>query len=590
MKTLLTFLLFGLILSNSVYSDSQTNNLLKIADTASGTNKADVFVAIADYYFQNFYGLKTNELDSTMKYFTEALTISWNSKDIRRVLKILSKISIVYYSTGDFSKTLKINKFILLLSKKFHFVEDEINSLNRIALSYRFLDKPDSAETYFAKSILLGKRHKYFYSASMSLIGRGELTFYLGREDSAFIFFNEAVNYLKKDIEAKGFSFEALFSKKTDECKYDKLWNVAMSYITITHFYSETNQMKQALLFSDTALVMANIIQSPYVNTLVFEQKVVIWKEFQNPDSTIKYLELTSANKDSLFDNANSFQKSLLNAIELSREKKLKLIEQEGQIKDLNLQKIRIIVMGMVVMSIVIVIVSILLIRQQRMKRIEEKMKLERQALQLQMNPHFISNALVAIQSYIFTGDKLQAGKLLADFSEMMRLILKNSREEFVVLEQELKLLRHYLELQQLRYSDMFTWRFDVKGNLVPEQILIPPMIMQPFIENAIEHGVVPKGKGHITISIEIEENVILFQVEDNGVGRNKTHVGHYSNESRPHSTDITIDRLHVLMQKQSVFQFVVHDLLDSLNDPIGTRVSMNIPFKKIQNDRYSNY
>jgi sensor histidine kinase YesM len=166
------------------------------------------------------------------------------------------------------------------------------------------------------------------------------------------------------------------------------------------------------------------------------------------------------------------------------------------------------------------------------------------------MNPHFVFNSLTAIQSYIFRNDPYQAGKYLANFSKLVRLILENSRLEHIKIAKEKETISHYLELQALRFEGKFEYKIEIAPEIDEEHHFIPPMLAQPFIENAIEHGIIHlSSKGLINIRFSLSEPNIILEVEDNGVGIEKS-AERNSKKREDHkslATRITIERLRNL-------------------------------------------
>ncbi|PLW92423.1 MAG: hypothetical protein C0592_10900 [Marinilabiliales bacterium] len=219
-----------------------------------------------------------------------------------------------------------------------------------------------------------------------------------------------------------------------------------------------------------------------------------------------------------------------------------------------------------------------------KMLSIEKNMfELEQKALRLQMNPHFIFNSLNSIQSFIIQNDTDKAIGYLAKFSKLMRLILASSRETYIALEDELALLRHYLELEQLRFSEQFKYELFVEPSIDEEFTGIPPMIIQPYVENAILHGLMNKKeeKGMLSIKIWEKEDQVLCIVEDNGVGRKKAQQikeeGGLSQKSQ--GIMITKERLEILNRRnKEKISVEIIDLYDSNGNASGTRVRLKIP------------
>ena len=175
------------------------------------------------------------------------------------------------------------------------------------------------------------------------------------------------------------------------------------------------------------------------------------------------------------------------------------------------------------VLLVVVIVLSfiIYLIRNHyhRIRYEQKAHKLEKQLLRSQMNPHFIFNSLTAIQGYFFDNQNA-AITYLARFSKLVRQILENSRVEYVSMENEIKTIENYLSLQQLRFSSKFDYSIEVDPGINREMMHIPPMLAQPFVENAIEHGIMHKmGKGHIWIKYRMNNGMIDITVEDDGIG-----------------------------------------------------------------------
>src|SRR6185295_6580718 len=143
-------------------------------------------------------------------------------------------------------------------------------------------------------------------------------------------------------------------------------------------------------------------------------------------------------------------------------------------------------------------------------------MEVEMKALRAQMNPHFIFNSLHSINKYVMENDRENASAYLSKFSNLMRLILENSREHEVALAEDLHALELYIQLESLRFKNKFKYLIETDPAIDKENTLIPPLLLQPFVENAIIHGIQNKESGLIRISVKKENNMIKCAVEDN--------------------------------------------------------------------------
>ncbi len=212
------------------------------------------------------------------------------------------------------------------------------------------------------------------------------------------------------------------------------------------------------------------------------------------------------------------------------------------------------------------------------------KSELELRALQMQMNPHFVFNALNSIQSYVMSHDTLTANNYLTKFAHLIRLFLDSSRSRFIALGEEVRLLKLYMELEKLRFEDKFDFEIVVDYN-VSKYFEMPTMILQPFVENAINHGLrYKKTKGLLSIKFYSEAASIICKIEDNGVGRK--NVGKIQSKSskgyQSQGLKITAERLHTYNKiNEANIVFSISDkIIDSKNpnEEVGTVVEIRFP------------
>jgi LytS/YehU family sensor histidine kinase len=175
------------------------------------------------------------------------------------------------------------------------------------------------------------------------------------------------------------------------------------------------------------------------------------------------------------------------------------------------------------------------------------------QALRAQMNPHFIFNSLNSINMFILENNKLQASEYLSKFSRLVRLILQNSQEAFIPLERELEALQLYLELESLRFVNKFEYKIAVADNVDPTMLKVPPLIIQPYVENAIWHGLMhTKEKGHLEIELYQQKEILFCKITDDGIGRKRAAELKSKSASIHKSMGmrITADRIAMLQQQ----------------------------------------
>lgn len=222
-------------------------------------------------------------------------------------------------------------------------------------------------------------------------------------------------------------------------------------------------------------------------------------------------------------------------------------------------------------------------IAQERLELEKNIIELEQEAARLQMNPHFIFNSLNSIQGFIASNEPFQAKRYLAKFARLMRLILENAREEFIPLQNEIDILENYLELEKLRTNDKFDFRINVKNTIDTENVDIPPMMIQPFVENAIVHGIIGKnGRGKIVIDFSKNENSLYCQIIDDGIGRQQAQKNKLKKSPGHKSTGISVTLKRLEQMKMITGEeagVVIEDLMDN-GHPRGTKVTIRIPFE----------
>jgi tetratricopeptide (TPR) repeat protein len=289
------------------------------------------------------------------------------------------------------------------------------------------------------------------------------------------------------------------------------------------------------------------------------------------------------------------------------KEQRILLLTNENEINTLKIEQTRYLMFILAGFILLAAMAVIMFIRQNRMKTMQEKAVLEQKLLRAQMNPHFLFNTLTNIQGYMIENDIKKASHYLSRFAKLMRNILHNTTQEWIPLEEEINTIENYLELQKSRYQDMFDYILEVDKRIDKEETSIPPMLAQPFIENAIEHGIRHlKGRGNITISFKLFGDkrsssrtvlksyspkvltLISVEITDNGVGREKSAEieNNAQRNHRPMATSITRERLKVISLRISrrLSRHITLDIIDLYDDAgnaCGTKVKLVILAEK---------
>jgi tetratricopeptide (TPR) repeat protein len=262
---------------------------------------------------------------------------------------------------------------------------------------------------------------------------------------------------------------------------------------------------------------------------------------------------------------------------------------KEVELLSLRLKNNRLLNYGLTGLAILTIAIVLLLYRGSQLKNkrsiseMNQKISEITQAnLRQQMNPHFIFNTLNSIQYYMYQHDKLSTNNYLTKFSNLMRKVLDNSQHTSVPLSEELSALKLYLELESIRFKDKFDFEIDVDEDIDPLMYKVPTMLIQPYVENSICHGLIPmEGKGIVRIDLILKENYILCTIEDNGIGREAARERNHKREKNHNSlgTQITKSRLDLVNELYGTSLKIVYtDLKNESGNPAGTKVEIHIP------------
>ncbi|MGB0930898.1 MAG: tetratricopeptide repeat-containing sensor histidine kinase, partial [Chitinophagales bacterium] len=506
------------------YAKSEEYYQLALSKTNKRDDKSSKLLALVGWAFLLE---RKGEYQSAIETSLEANKLAYELKDRTQEAKINTNIAHIYYNYGDIDKAIEF----LNNSKKIYEETKNMESLsglyNNLAILHRNNNNNQQAKTAFLEAIRIGHILKDEIGVARTYDNLGLLSILENQLDSAENYLLKALNTFNKiGIKPHGvyYNFGRLFLEKKDFVKAEE--NILRALELYEKEDMKIEPMKSRMLLA-----------------LIYEQKKDYKKAYEQQKKVEKI-------KDDLFDVETS------KAVELV-ENKYQLQQSELKVMELDRthQQRKYILIGLGTMIFFALLFGFMLFRQKDLKNKKERLLLEQKLLRSQMNPHFIFNALSVIQSFIFKNKPKDAGRYLAKFSMLIRLILENSRKEYVPLDEEIASLEYYLDLQQLRFQDKFDYEIHIDEQIIPEETAIAPMLTQPFIENAIEHGIQYKeGKGLLTIHFELKNDLLYFILTDDGIGLAKA--AQYKNQKETHqslSTQITKERLMIYQQKKKM-------------------------------------
>ncbi|MCT2561001.1 tetratricopeptide repeat-containing sensor histidine kinase [Chryseobacterium herbae] len=230
-------------------------------------------------------------------------------------------------------------------------------------------------------------------------------------------------------------------------------------------------------------------------------------------------------------------------------EQRISQLEKEKELKDQLIRKKNVFNSSLIGVLVVLTGLIIFIFRMLKKVQIKNK-KIALQSLRREMNPHFIFNSLNSVNHFISTNNELEANQYLTKFSKLMRGVMENSAEDFIPFQQELDLLQNYLALEKTRFSDKFDYEIDVDESLNMQNLKVPGMLVQPFLENAVWHGLRYRSdKGFLKLSFEKEDQHLKITIEDNGIGieESKKQKTHHQKTREGRGMKNTLERIKLL-------------------------------------------
>jgi tetratricopeptide (TPR) repeat protein len=537
------------------------NQALKLAKQSTDTS----WIASCQINIGNVYKEK-GFLNIAQKHYLEALKIMETLGENRRIAACYQNIGDIYNKQLDYDKALEY------FNKSLELASEENDKVRQISI---YLNTGDvhiktgqykTARSFLQKAILLYDETGYQHERDFCNILMGNS------------WLNEGDHYKAIEYYEKALEISQLKNDKTSIAEIEG--NLGQTY-----FYLQDYQKALELFTSSLETAEGN----GSLELMIKAKSNIsnIYKILNQPHLALQYFREYSLLKDSLF-NAEKYKAIKEMEVKYESEKneqQLDFLTEKNEIQDLKLSRRNRMLFALIAIIALLILVGFLLRKQNLLKSKHNAIELEQRLLRSQMNPHFIFNSLIAIQSYIYKKEPVAAGDYLAKFAELVRLILENSRVEYVSLKKEIETLENYLELQSLRFEKKFDFSVELLNNIEPENTMLPPMFAQPFIENAIEHGLRHKpGKGNLKLVYSVIKNCcIKITIEDDGIGREKAGEIKKREQHRSLALDITKERLTILSKKHKYkFLLKIIDLKDESGQPSGTKVEIMLPYKLI--------
>lgn len=497
-------------------------------------------------------GDNLNALDAYQK----AVLLSKKISDKPLESSLLSNIGNIHADLKEYDRALENYRAYLNTARELGSRPDEIKALSNIAIVYNDSENFEEGISYLEKALELAKleNNDLFVAAITNNLALAQKK--AGAHEKALVNYQKAAD-LAQQIGNKYIEASAL--------------NSIGEINALLHNFSvaETNADRALSISKEIGAVewqadSWKVLSSAYENKGKLAEALYAYKEY----ITLRDSVLSEEKKS-----------------ELTRKEMQFKMERQQAIAQEEIKRERLVKNGYLIGTLVLLIISALgYVFYKRRRDALEKKKIaefnakvaetELKALRSQMNPHFIFNSLNSISDFIARKDIKQADDYLVKFSKLTRSILENSEKKWIPLEEDLELMELYIQLEALRLEEKLTYTITIDESIETDNTLIPPFILQPFIENSIWHGIAPKnGLGQIDLSIKKAEDMLVCSVDDNGVGRLKNHGQTHKNNS--FGLKITRNRIDIINHLKNT-----KGSLKLFDKNEGVRVEIRLPYE----------
>jgi len=484
----------------------------------------------------NDVNLKLGEAYKKNKNYQESLSI-YNELDKKelsnyQLVELHEGIGDVHYETKAFDKSIVAYKEGLEIAKK-HLISLKVTNLNsKIAGAYHKSGEVNEAEVYYDNSLNLASKQNRMRSIEEKL---------------KVADFNNSNQNFDKEIKLRKESIEDIEDIETDSIiDNESALTLQKQNYKIGNAYYQKKEYDEAIPFLQKSIKEADEREDLLVErharrklSEVFRDAGDFEKALEAYEDYTKSVEESYIRKEQEIHQATQFHKRLS-----EKQNQVTYLEMARRLDrgqyEISLEKgktQRIIIYSLIGGLFLLLMTAYLMFKSIKQQKLANNL-LALRSLRSQMNPHFIFNALNSVNSFIATNDERTANKYLSDFSKLMRSVLENSEEDFIPLQKEIDLLELYTKLEHFRFKDKFDYTITVDESIDVEAFQIPPMLLQPYIENAVWHGLRYKeSKGVLDISIaKKSKDEIEIVVADNGIGREKSKALKTQNQQKQNS------------------------------------------------------
>ncbi len=503
----------------------------------------------------------------SLRYHNKSLDVAEKAKDSIGIFQSFSNIGNLYRKQELYEKALSFYNKALTIHQANYNTRNIVAIKNNIGSIYINKKEFTKAITYFKESVNISREIKNNQDLAISLINLGYAYIGIKENSKALVYFQEANEITK-------------ISQK----KYDLIG----SYLGIVNAYFNLNKYNLALVKAEKAVKLANKYKLLKHQRDAYNLLAKINHKLGNHEKAFLSSQKFKIANDSLFNKKNiekitqlEYEYKYKNELESAEKRELRLTKTVNT-KSRNLERTqRNLLLGVIAFLVTTLILGsiIFFLKLRNEKSKTQNIVIEQKLLRSQMTPHFIFNSLSVLQGMILNKEEKTSVTYLSKFSKLLRITLENSRDKLVLLSQELIAIENYLALQNLE-NDSYEYTISVADAIDTSLFKIPPMLIQPFVENAIEHAFVnQKEDRNLKVRLDYSNKELICTIIDNGIGilaENEKK----KNNKKSLSTTITSERLKILAKDFKMKGSVVIEDRQKYNAH-GTIVTLSIPYIK---------
>ncbi len=522
-----------------------------------------------------------------------------NKTFIYGLARCYSSLGVIFSQEGNYYESLDNYQKGLKLYLKINHKSGISRSYNNIGVVYKSRSKNEKALEYFKKAFKIQEQIGE-QTMPVTLTNIGVIYFENNKLKEAYSYYTKAEKLFKTIENKRGLALlqnywgdyyvktkaqdkaEEYYKKALD--LYQSIQNkfgASLALYNLGTLYLEQKKLEKAMTLATQSLNYAKEIG--ILDQIYHSEKLIsdIYFAQNQPALSLEHYKNYSIARDSL-NTLESTQKFDRAEMDFEYQKK------EALFKEKNKREHLLLVFSIIGMLLLIGLVLVLINRYQVKRRLtlqKEVAEYEQKALHLQMNPHFVFNCLGSISSFIVQNGTDSALKYLSKFSKLMRLTLEYSKDTLIPIDKEIESLQNYLELEQLRFHDKFNFKIQ-SSESVEFNMGLPPLLIQPFVENAILHGLVPKeGNGKIVVDFDVVNGQLICTIWDDGIGITKS-AAMKENSMKAHKSmalEITKKRLEIMEATISKSAQIEIKELEENNIVVGTKVTLRLPIQYIK-------